>query len=486
MALSDRVFCIDFGAAYTKVALRRAPGKPSELVDYSREQVVFDGLNFVVPTVVVCDQRAGEAKYVCGVAAAERRPEPKIEVHRNWKAKLFTEPLTSSAKAVPAGFTKADPLVNLLWSPRFQSLATEMGVPADRVKALHGLVAAAFSVPPSGPATPATTNPVVWVAVEFFRHLRDLVLKACDRLRVPDADVIPARVALPALADGREGGNATRTEAVVRILKRAGWTVHPDRGVLSEPYANAVGVLTRGANVVQPTGRIHFGQMFHGGPLVTAIGQPEYHPEYRALVLDIGAFTTDFAALTVRTGGRKVADPDEAIGVSVLSVPHGVSTLDADVLAALPGEKADWLRTAATANDWETFRQNVYTGTKGLMTPSVGNIGGAKKEKEAIKEVIAAFTGKVRREAAAFTGGLDAIDFQELILTGGGCHIPDVREGLIDAAQGEGGVFRKVHLPGKPRSTKKDGVVVPLSDELVRGATALGGASLYFEHAFYG
>ena len=213
---SECVFCIDFGSAFTKVALRRSPGKPSELIEYSREQVTQEEINFLVPTLVVEDLRRPEAKYICGAAAVDLKPEAKIVVHRNWKGKLFTEPLQLAAKPAAPAISKSDPLIKLLGSSRFLKLAADMNVSSDRIKALHQLVAAAYLLPvtPAPTAAPPSWNPVVAVAVRFFTHLRELALKSCERLRVPDADAIPCRIAVPALAGSQDAGGIARYKVI--------------------------------------------------------------------------------------------------------------------------------------------------------------------------------------------------------------------------------------------------------------------------------
>ena len=50
--MADRVFAIDFGSAFTKVALRRDPGADAELLTSPREMV---GAEFCIPSVAVLD-----------------------------------------------------------------------------------------------------------------------------------------------------------------------------------------------------------------------------------------------------------------------------------------------------------------------------------------------------------------------------------------------------------------------------------------------
>src|SRR2546423_15547448 len=111
----------------------------------------------------------------------------------------------------------------------------------------------------SGRAAGPPASPVPHLTWKFFERLRGFVLAACDRLGVGDPADVPVRVAVPAFATRAHPG----TQVLELALRKAGWALHPDRGLLSEPYANAIGVLTRGANVLQPTGRLHLADMFH-------------------------------------------------------------------------------------------------------------------------------------------------------------------------------------------------------------------------------
>jgi hypothetical protein len=248
--------------------------------------------------------------------------------------------------------------------------------------------------------------------------------------------------------------------------------------VVTEPYANAVGVLTGGTNVVQK-GKFHLGKMFGRGPLITALGDPAHHDSYRAVVIDVGAFTTDFATLTLKSDGKTIDDPDTAFATRQVSVPLGISDLDDRVIGSLPKEKQDWLRKSAEPIQVEGFRRSVYALGKPLRTYEVGLIGGAA-DTEAVQAGMTAFVKDVATEAEKFLGGLGAVDLQELVLTGGGVSIPGVRDGLISVAHGHGRSFVKTHAPGLKKGTVA-GHINPLKEELARGGSALGGASLYYE-----
>ena len=90
------------------------------------------------------------------------------------------------------------------------------------------------------------------MAVEFFGHLRTKVLESAARIeRGTDVSKIPVRICIPAFAESKSGGIAPEiSDLFCDILKKAGWTPDCDRPVLTEPMANAIGILTGGKNVV--------------------------------------------------------------------------------------------------------------------------------------------------------------------------------------------------------------------------------------------
>jgi hypothetical protein len=85
-------------------------------------------------------------------------------------------------------------------------------------------------------------------------------------------------------------------------------------------------------------------------------------------------------------------------------------------------------------------------------------------------------------EVAKFCDPLDSVALQELILTGGGAAIPAVRCALIDAAL-TGRAFFRVHAPGV-KQEDVSGRGHPLGEDLARGGSAVGGASIYFEKEY--
>lgn len=475
--MAERVFCIDFGSAFTKVALRRDPTADSALV------ACDGGLDFWLPTVVAVDRRGAEPRLEFGDRAATLIAGGGIDVFTDFKKHLFAMQAPSPGKpALP-------PLDALLQSAEFEQLAAKYEVSGVQVSALRQLATSARALT-GGPGDRAVSVEATRqanaakVACHFFLWLRKQVLEACAKLPATGLkyEDIPVRVAVPVLSGGdvaQQPGSKLLREA----MHRAGWPLHPELPFVSEPESNAVGVLTQGGNLLHRSGRINLGEMFSKGPLITVLKGDPHHQTYRALVIDVGAFTTDFASLFVDTEGRTVV-PEMGAGFDVQqrSVPLGVALLDARVREVLPVEKREHLG-GLSPREHETFQRQAYSEGKGYRAPGVGVIGG-EADRDAMQACLGDFARRVADEAAKFCAELPQANMQELILTGGGSHIPTVREALITAAQSGGAAFVKTHAPDLKRA-KAGQPVGKLGEELTRGGSALGGASIYFERSYY-
>ncbi len=223
--------------------------------------------------------------------------------------------------------------------------------------------------------------------------------------------------------------------------------------------------------------------MFNKGPLVTVLKGDAHHPTYRALVIDVGAFTTDFAVLTVDTGG-KPADSSAGAGFGIVqhSVAYGVTDLDASVQGALPDDKRAAL-DALPRKDFSEFQVSAYTEGTGYRLADRRVLGG-DADRDAVQAGITDFANRLTDETTAFCQQLGPASMQELILTGGGSSIPAVRDALIAASRVAGSAFVKTHAPGLKKA-KAGPLVDNLDERFARGASALGGASVYFEKGYY-
>ena len=480
--MTDRVFSIDFGSAYTKVALRRDPGADSELIS-CRSKGTAEA-DFCIPSTVAVNRRGSKAVPEFGDRASGLQSGGGIEVYRNWKKWLF---LSQTA----GDHLHESPLERLLHSSELRELSAQYGVAAGQINHLQQLVGAATKLiaGPGGRVTSAESQQQAVsasLAPHFFIWLRQQVLEACSRLPTTGLkyESIPVRITIPAFAEGKGDELTSGTKVLLDSLSKAGWPIHPDRPTTLEPYANAIGVLTKASNILNRKG-IRLADMFGKSPLITVLKDASHHPLYRALVIDIGAFTTDFAMLTLKPDGNNTSEPDEIISIAQKSLTLGISDLDTSMIASLPKEKGDWLRKASPM-DWEDFRPAVYTDGKGVRKPELGVIGGPA-DADLVRNCLGEFSKRISEETKTFleaVGTAPPGSLEELILTGGGSFIPTVREAAQVAAQSCGAAYVKIHAPALKR-TSGGPQVDKLDPGFARGGSALGGASIYFEKSVY-
>jgi hypothetical protein len=474
--MADRVFCIDLGSAYTKVALRRDPTADSQLLEFPGV-----GVDFWVPTVIAVDRRGTKPRVAFGDEAADQVEGGGIDVHRNWKRAVFRVP--------PIGQAGQSPLELLLHSDELQQLASKFGVPRGQVACLQQLVGAARSLISGPGARPVSADSyqqslAAALAAHFFHWLRQRVLEACAKLPTTGLkfEEIPLRMTVPALVDGPDLAQHPGCKLLREALHKAGWPLHTEKPFVTEPFSNTIGILTKASNILHRS-RIHLGEMFGKGPLITVLKDTTHYPSYRALVIDVGAFTTDFAALTLKLEGEPVVTPDMAFDVKQLSLPLAVGDLDERFRASpLAQEKLDWLGKA-NWREWATLQRSVYAEGKGYRVPNIGVIGG-DADRDVVRSCLDWFAGRLAEETAKFCGTLEPVAMQELILTGGGSSIPVVREALQTAAQANGKPFVKTHAADLKR-VKGGPQVDKLDERFARGGSALGGASIYFERDYY-
>lgn len=478
--MAERVFCIDFGSALTKVALRRDPTADSALLHCSGAEY-----DFWIPTVVLVDRRGKEPTLEFGDRAAGRVAGGGIDVFTDFKRHLFTAP------APPTDTLALPPVEALLHSAEFADLAAKFEVSGPQVTALRQLVGAARTLIGGPGHRPVSADGqrqanAAKVAYHFFHWLRRQVLDACAKLPATGLkfEDIPVRVAVPALLPG-DVSQQPGCKLLREALHRAGWPLHPELPFVSEPESNAVGVLSKASNVLARRGRIQLGEMFGKGPLITVIKGDEHHPTYRALVIDVGAYTTDVASLYVKVEGKNtVTEMGAGFVTEQKSIPVGISTLDGAVREALSEDKRQWL-AGLSYREFENFQRLAYSDGKGVRAPGLGVVGG-EGDRDAMQACLTDFANRIVDAVTKFCANLPPAQMQELILTGGGSNIPAVRDALIAAAQQNGNAFVKLHAPDLKRGRAGSQPVDKLDAPFARGGSALGGASIYFEREYYG
>ncbi|MDY3560233.1 hypothetical protein R5W23_001459 [Gemmata sp. JC673] len=475
--MAGELFCIDFGSSYTKVALRPGINGRARLIPHPTNTESGEG--FCFPSAALADRRGSATRYLFGAEAGRTNLTDGVDSRRNWKPELFT-----SRDAAPIVLEEG--LGALLASPAFGALVRQYRVPHQEVDALRALYQAAnaFAVrPPAAPLARGATEPAtdaVELAVAYFRDLRKKVLETATRFPGhAQADRFPTRLCVPAF--GETGEIAPETRALFTdILGRAGWPVDAECPLISEPVANVIGVLSEGENVVwEPRAgdeQVNLGRMLRHGPLVKAYRAAR--KQFALLICDIGSYTADFALVRFQTTG----DPDLRPAVSQQSVPLGIAALDDRVRVTLPTAKAGWWQSASNAAR-EGCKRSLYVERKAYATRNreLGDIG-TPAELSAVDDCLSAFGAELGRVFRKFCDRHAVRTCDEVVLTGGGNHIPALREGLLAAVAGYFNTGYLVRVPPGTRVRSEKAILTP---EQVRGGSALGGCSVYFNTSYH-
>jgi hypothetical protein len=328
------------------------------------------------------------------------------------------------------------------------------------------------------------------IALKFFQWLSKFLQSHCDERELGDLRQIPIRLNVPAFENtvGSHTERSPAESALLSILVESGFCVDKACPIVTEPESNAIGIYTGGNNSTSlpqgPKGprRMHFQKMFERGGYLPALRQRfltnSTTSHHRVLVVDIGAFTTDFALL-------EFALVEDAPRPRIHCHSHvlGIQNLDAAVLKALPPEKATKIE-AMDARRREEMKRSLYT-TQAPYQLDSSTIIGAEKEAKSIQSRIREFSRELVSAMDAFLADRRAKKVNEVILTGGGNAIPLVSSGLqehvLNSRLGTT-LFHTpstVPVPSNPRFFHHS-----LKTKLVRGASGIGGASVYFEPAY--
>lgn len=360
----DSTLSIDLGASYTKVALRKKC-VPSEMGQTEQyAKLLMVDGSPLIPTIAIRTGRKSQP-WVFGQQAAKLNPAG-MQVFQNWKANLFR------------------------------------------------------------PKNDQDSAGAVLVAGHFFDWLRE---------KVEDAGVLPksvhVRIALPAF---RNSENIALV--IARCMDLSGWD-SPLILRATEPHANVVGLFSNGRNVSMRNAagsvRLHYGATFDfQGPYIQAarsyVLQGTRTNLFDALVIDIGAFTVDFAAMTFDFGtsdggdGLKIVrEESHALGV--------VHDLDRPVLASL-GKRHNFDSADLSFTDQELLKHALYHGKPHtLLTRGRGSIRlGDDLDLKTVDAVCSGFSDAIRRQVEMFldAGRRPSIAF----ITGGGAKIVAVAENL--------------------------------------------------------
>jgi hypothetical protein len=288
-------------------------------------------------------------------------------------------------------------------------------------------------------------------------------------------------------------------DRIVGILERAG--VRPARGraTVFEPESNAAGVLTRGRNATWFPPRVSFmpspGRALQLRDMLEPEGLLEafrrVSGSFGVLVIDIGGFTTDFGYVEFDTSFR--SDDWQRPDIVQSSYELGIRELDHAIYEALSAEAQEAVG-ALSSSEWDAHKARLYGGEAvRLPTPGGGTVLlGEGKDAGKVAAAMAEFADRVTRARDHFREGFVRGPINAQTLTGGGAMIPPIREALAQALSAEEGIQASDLLdPEEPRRTlaQRDRHVEDTEVrartgrnlELVRGGSAIGGSSVFFE-----
>lgn len=427
---NHEILSIDLGSAYTKVAIRTGWGASSALLN-DRHQPHGE-IQFCIPTVVACLERNGAERWLAGVAAAAVQRGPEVLVMENWKAGLFGFPSSLSG---------------------------------DQCRL---------------------------AAVKFFELLREsLDLSGYWE----GVEGLPVRVCVPALGDRQ-----SVQDTVAGVLSDSGWNAASGRLTVFEPESNTLGVLTRGINATvvppsldfqRPLGRTPYLQDMLEPGLRRAFERWEKGEPYGVLVADVGAFTTDFGYALFDTSLWD--DSWKAPRIEQASFPTGVRDLDASIRKQLDTKARAAIDNVSSA-DWETRKAVLYSGQQVAFRDPRGGVVyvGTASERPLVNREIQNFAKSILELQREFRSSRGLNRINAAIMTGGGMMIDGVREAIANALGSEATVrLHDLMDPEEPLRSLSSGNRTPqpaeiegrlhLNHQLVRGGSAIGGCSVFFE-----
>jgi hypothetical protein len=322
------------------------------------------------------------------------------------------------------------------------------------------------------------------VAVHFFDELKRKLMESTPLKSIP---TLPVRLCIPKL------GDTPRVEALLRtILETAGWKPCANRPIVFEPESNVLGLVTRGMNKTgfqnSPTRRIQFQAMLETGPVQAAF-RNTHEGGYGVCVLDIGAFTTDFAYLRFDTD-HSSADWTQPHLVQN-SAEIGIRSLTSSILENIEPEVRDRI-IALSSGQQDRIMADLYQGNEAeLVNPRGGRIRiGGPRHAALVTETVRDFAHRIWQARERFHRTSVDHPIHPEYVTGGGSMIPDLSAFLEEKKRTE----YKTTAPGAKcyttdellnpreiREERKRETYAARSAQLRRGGSALGGCSVFFE-----
>ncbi|HST61321.1 MAG TPA: hypothetical protein VLK84_21635 [Longimicrobium sp.] len=437
-----RLVSIDLGSAYTKVAIRRDWNGEADLL---RDlPLASEEVDFCVPSVVARVEGKGGTRWMIGAAAGAQAPGEGIRIYRYWKARLFAT------------------------GPQARVSRDQMGQAPD---ADGG-------------------DDYEQVAIQFFRGLRESLEHSPYGGDVAGSAV---RVCVPKIDAGDMDGR------VALILDAAGWRPAHGRVTVYEPESNACGMFTRGRNATwyppaapftPRAGRsLHLVKMLEPEGLLQALRRMA--GSFGVLVIDIGGFTTDFGYVEFDTSFS--SDDWHRPTIIQQSYELGIRELDQAIYDSLDEDAQRAIRRLSPS-EWDALKVDLYGGRPVTLGGDGGRprtIGGGD-DGGRTGEALRTFAERVIAVRDTFLRDHVRGPINAQTLTGGGSMIAPLHRAVVQAlaTDPDARVYDLLD-EDEPRQTlgqrggRVDDAAVEArarrNQELVRGGSAIGGSSVFFE-----
>ncbi|MDF1752913.1 MAG: hypothetical protein P1U89_09085 [Verrucomicrobiales bacterium] len=414
---------IDFGAAYTKIALRKEPDSTTQLLNH--EKLRLDEGHVCIPSIVAW--RESDDRWIFGGDAVDIQAGNGIHVFRNWKPVLF--------------------------APPEEALDPQSSIGRLFYYNLEG--------------GDVEWPPIKKLAVKYFEWLLGVMLPALLDFNELEDPVL--RISIPDFSD-----DSLYAFEMEEVLLEAGWN-SPLVCCEAEPRTNFTGALSQGRNAMMTTESGTYmpdiDVIFSGSGMIDYVKLTEDEDAivgYTMLLVDIGAYTTDFAMVAIDGGAGGSMPPCEAH-----SVAYGIEMLDNLVKHGLPDEKTEIIEKLS-ATDREAFRRTVYSEGRSWSINNV-TIGDAV-DREIVEKCINGLATRIALEINTFMDQFAVTKVNEVVLTGGGSNIPRMVQKIADQLADKG--VETFHASSTPDVGSAKTVL--LSQQVVRGSSAIGGASVLF------
>jgi hypothetical protein len=437
--------CIDFGSMYTKIAVRRGWDDPTSLLEFEISQDKDKGQQMCFPSIVCKSSLPGSKKWFCGEEAMVLKPGKGLHFYDNLKEDLL-----------------------------------------DRKKPNQDIMDA---------------------AKKFFKWLSQHeeirpFIKSPISLCVPDFNL-----------------KDVWRERLQKLLEEVGWNCSGDF-LITEPHANAIGIFTEGRNRTfqlynawqydkcKGEKRADLKNMCNPkfGGFIDAARNAALNKDspknYCALSIDIGAYTTDFGYLYWKDLPENLQPVNETASELL-----GIKLLDNELKKTFNKPELALVR-ALSLRDYETMKIKLLDGGKYQISDGaqVQTLGEAKHQ-ESIKKCVHEFTLNILKETTDFLNNCPKMKINDVIITGGGTLIPQLKREIEDYFMRKDTPVRdpgdKSMLIGKlyrgswaeqgahnqllGNKITKEEVDKAWKEQwdhnrlLVRGGSAVGGASIYFD-----